>query len=269
MGHSLKAQKTHMTRINRDLGLAFPLPHKRLSDPREVRETFLEIMAAYCKLREKSVMWVGEKTPAHSGYVHEIARLFPEAKYLWIFRDGRDVALSMSKVPWLSVDIGVNFLIWLFYYRYQLIAKRLGIKILFVRYESLVNDPFCEMRRICDFLDVDFEPETAAGSGNLDGVLPWENSWKWLAGCPITNSRIGTWRRCLGREDIEFLEWLGGTALAEMGYDVVSSTRWWSHIHRLARVGFQAARFLWRSPFEDTVSQLSRLRVTRLEEHNG
>jgi hypothetical protein len=43
-----------------------------------------------------------EKTPQNSFVVPFLARAFPEAQFVHIIRDGRDVALSYSKEPWLQ-----------------------------------------------------------------------------------------------------------------------------------------------------------------------
>src|SRR5215211_938268 len=49
---------------------------------------------------------VGDKSPLHTDYVDEIFELYPEAKVIHIFRDGRDVAVSLMHHFWnLSKDI--------------------------------------------------------------------------------------------------------------------------------------------------------------------
>ena len=44
-----------------------------------------------------------EKTPLHSLMVAELAAVYPEAHYVHLVRDGRDVARSMSQVPFFGV----------------------------------------------------------------------------------------------------------------------------------------------------------------------
>jgi glycosyltransferase involved in cell wall biosynthesis len=48
---------------------------------------------------------VGDKSPLHTDYVDEIYELYPEAKVIHVFRDGRDVAVSLMHHFWnLSKD---------------------------------------------------------------------------------------------------------------------------------------------------------------------
>lgn len=42
----------------------------------------------------------GDKTPHYLGNVEDIVELFPNAKFIYIIRDGRDVALSLLRKPW-------------------------------------------------------------------------------------------------------------------------------------------------------------------------
>jgi len=45
-----------------------------------------------------------EKTPRNSTVVGFLADVFPDAKFIHIYRDGRDAALSLSKKPWFTKE---------------------------------------------------------------------------------------------------------------------------------------------------------------------
>lgn len=47
-----------------------------------------------------------EKTPRNSFLVPRLAELFPDASFVHIVRDGRDVALSLLQLPWFRADGG-------------------------------------------------------------------------------------------------------------------------------------------------------------------
>ena len=42
----------------------------------------------------KSILAIGDKTPAHSHHIPTLRSLFPEARFVHMLRDGRDVAVS-------------------------------------------------------------------------------------------------------------------------------------------------------------------------------
>src|SRR5207253_4289035 len=93
-------------------------------------------------LGNKRVAAFGEKTPEHTGHLPLIRQVFPEAKILVLYRDGRDVAASLSKMPWSSPNLYVNFLVWLYYHRaVQAANVRAWPGVHFARYEDIVADP--------------------------------------------------------------------------------------------------------------------------------
>jgi hypothetical protein len=122
-----------------------------------------EVYSAYARRRGKD-LW-GDKTPAYTGHVHILDRLFPDARYVHIIRDGRDVALSITQQWWGIKD----FASALGYWR-QLVETARGFlrtlpaeRFVELRFEDLVADPERELRRIAALLRVDFEPTMIDG----------------------------------------------------------------------------------------------------------
>lgn len=257
LGHSHPCQVRRLERINRDLQIELPPPATVVREGGPARHFFGRIAGAYLdRLGKRNVVYFGEKTPAHSGYVPRIRRTFPEAKLLWLYRDGRDVALSMRNVGWLDRHLGVNMLIWLFYYFQQRrLARDPSAPVLFVKYEDLVARPEQELARVTDFLELPFEPQVALGGGNREGVLEWEYAWKGRAFDTITTDRVGCWRKELLPAEVEHLEALGGGALCELGYELANArpSRWrtWS-----PRLVVEVLRFFRRAPWDETANQL-------------
>jgi len=58
----------------------------------EVNQAIYQVLA---KLKGKTIY--GEKTPEYGLYMHDLQRIWPESRFLNVIRNGRDVALSMSK----------------------------------------------------------------------------------------------------------------------------------------------------------------------------
>ena len=98
------------------------------------------------------------------------------------------------------------------------------MNLLVVRYEDLVRGPEVELRRIAEFLELDYEPQMAEGSGNLEGTLPWEADWKTRATTKITSARIGNWQRELSPAQVSQLERWGGRVLKELGYELSTNS---------------------------------------------
>jgi hypothetical protein len=55
-----------------------------------------------------------EKTPGHSLLINSLANYFPDAQFIHIIRDGRDVALSMLKHSWIVSELEeINRIFWI------------------------------------------------------------------------------------------------------------------------------------------------------------
>ena len=243
------ARDRHLARIRRDLGVHVPVP-RHLGSCDEIRRFYHELCRAYVEKNHKpGLTHFGEKSPVHLSYLCEIARLFPQAKIILVYRDGRDVALSLTRVPWTSADLYVNFALWLYCYRLQKGGEiSLGARLLPVCYEHLASNPEAGFKRILVFLGLRSEPDVWQGCGNLAGIPGWEYPWKSRAAERITNSRIDLWREELGSQEIKVLERWGGRALNELGYALTTDERapipWWL----FPRVACKSLYWLWWRP---------------------
>lgn len=218
---SFRGQQRHWKRIEKYLRIQLDSPTRRIRPGVEAREHFGRLAKSYLdRMRHLGITHFGEKSPEHQLRIPQILETFPQARFVLIYRDGRDVALSLRKVEWMPNDLYVNFLVWLRYYRIQRrFLQQEPQRVICVRYEDLVQNPKAELRPILEFLGLDYEPQVAEGSGNRAGVRDDEMSYKRRALEPISSNRIGTWTRELTRKEIARLERWGGWALRELHYD--------------------------------------------------
>jgi len=101
----------------------------------------------------------GDKTPLFGSRIADIETLLPEARFVHIIRDGRDVACSWHR-QWFSPSNDLLELVsrW----HAEIVATRLAAQrvshYMEVRFEDLVDDPRAVLQRICSMLDLDFDP---------------------------------------------------------------------------------------------------------------
>jgi hypothetical protein len=103
----------------------------------------------------------GDKTPPYVEQVAAIGALLPEARFVHILRDGRDVALSYRD-KWFGPgdDLIAAARLW----RDRILAARTQSatltpgRYLELRFEDLIAEPERELRRVCAFLELPFEP---------------------------------------------------------------------------------------------------------------
>lgn len=103
-------------------------------------------------------MW-GDKTPgpSHTTHMPLLKSLFPDARFLHVIRDPRDVCLSMQKTFGKSLYRSAEM------WRQIVTAARsyghrLGRDYREVFYELLLQDPAAVMQEICEFIECEYIP---------------------------------------------------------------------------------------------------------------
>jgi hypothetical protein len=265
LGHTKQNQLKHVVRLNKDLGIELELPESGVRSDEEGRAFFSEMAERYVhRLGKKEVTWFGEKTPEHTGHLGRIRRLFPESKLLILYRDGRDVALSLSKTPWMCGGLYVSFIVWLYYQRLILRARESGIaNVHFACYEDIVANPEKEFASILDFLELPYEPLVAEGYGNCEGIPEREYRWKANALNRINTSRIGTFRSELSWSQIAILERLGQQTLSTFGYPLLTDGKNRLSPGFLMKLSYKMAAFVTHLPLYSLMNEIGEQMLAR------
>lgn len=178
----------------------------------------------------------GEKTPGYGALMPGIAALLPEARFVHVVRDGRDVAVSL-RAAWFAPSQDIAELATTWSDRSQLIAD-LGAEVphyLELRFEDLLRQPEASLRRVSAFLGLGFSPamlDPGPAAARLlaehgdrhrpDGsVLVTREARQALSRRtldPPDPSRIGSHRDALTAEEIAQFERIAGPALRRFGY---------------------------------------------------
>lgn len=215
-----RVNRRALNRLNRDLQINLEL-EGRLSD-QGVRDAYEAVSDQYsAQLGSPDATWFGEKTPDHLRHAERVAALFPEARFVLIHRDGRDVALSLSRVPWSPSDPLVNFAIWrqAAHFQERWLAAPSAPTVV-VRYEDLAREPEVAVRRVTDFLEIPYQSELVTQKRAPQGIPDWEMGWKSRATEAVNTDRIEVWRRELPAEVVDNMERLGGRELSQLGYSL-------------------------------------------------
>ena len=175
---------------------------------------------------------VGDKTPGYVRRMKTLHALWPQARFIHVIRDGRDVFLSMSSRPleqlkpgvfdsWLEHPVPTAALWWELNVRPGREAgNALGPELYYeVRYESLVADPGEECAKLCSFLGVQYDDsmlrfhEGRMGNKAEPGGKP---AWQ-----PIT-SGLRDWKSQMPAADLEEFEAAAGELLEELRYPLAA-----------------------------------------------
>jgi len=101
-----------------------------------------------------------DKTPGYALCVDALAATLPEAVFVHLIRDPRDVAASYRNASWGPRTLVAAGKMWADRVgAAQAAGQRLGPeRYLEVRYEDLVRDPSGSLAAVCSFIDLPFDP---------------------------------------------------------------------------------------------------------------
>jgi Sulfotransferase family len=220
----------------------------RLTERMPIGAAIATVYAVYAEERGKP-RW-GDKTPMYMQNLRLLERLFPDALFVHLIRDGRDAALSFLSMPqglmtetWMQPRSVAGFACQ---WRAEVVAagrvgRRVGAeRYLEVRYEDLVGDVEPVLRRIASFVRLAYEPAMADYAGNVDvSAKPHQQS---LRQPPTAGLR--DWRLQMPPEDVGAFDQVAGDLLDELGYE--------THEHpdpagRLRRASYGARGAAWRA----------------------
>jgi hypothetical protein len=177
----------------------------------------------------------GDKTPPYRRHLRRIERLLPEAHFIHVIRDGRDVAVSLRGLWWgPGYDVEAQAQFWAEEIRRTRQESRRVRHYAEVRYEELVGAPESTLRTVCDYVALRFEPgmltyhETAASrmaeyvqpfgpAGRPEDVKSFISIHERVIRSPDP-TRVGRWRTAMTDDERRRYEAVAGPLLRELGY---------------------------------------------------
>lgn len=194
----------------------------------------------------------GDKTPMYMGHLPLLERLFPDARYLHLIRDGRDAALSFLAVPagimtegWGHPRDAAGFACQ---WRTEVLAARaLGRRVgpgryLEVRYEALVEQPEHVLRQACEFAELPWEPGMLDYPEAVDvSAKPHQQS---LLRGPTPGLR--SWQAQMEQGDAAAFEAIAGDLLADLRYPPGRPARGPGARTRTRLVRYRVSTAAWR-----------------------
>ncbi len=192
------------------------------------RGLFLALLGAY--QAESGRPRIGEKSPLHGRCVERIRAVLPQAKFIHIHRDPRDVVASMLGMQWTQGTVRGLTRSWVKALCEHLRCLRVLPDSAYtgVRFETLVEKPEEELRRLCEFLGEPFDPAMLAFHQREErGYAEDEKAWKEQTRRPLSGQSIGRFQKDLTRRQIAQVERIVGPLLERFEYQ--------DHLPRLLR----------------------------------
>lgn len=162
-----------------------------------------------------------DKTPGYVLRIRLLARIFPEARFIHVIRDGRDVALAFSDVRFGPHSIGETAIYW----KRRVRRGRRSGQVLGpqryreVRYEALVADAEKVLVELCTFVELAFHPAMLRYFEHPEQSVE-------ATGDPGAHQRLllpptpglRNWADEMSATDLRVFEVVAGPVLDELGY---------------------------------------------------
>ncbi len=162
----------------------------------------------------------GDKTPLYVKIVPQLMVLYPEARFIHLIRDGRDVAISFIDAKFEGRCYDDDRFEWIDAIRRQFRYRMCSFndRILEVRYEELVRNSEATVRGICEFLGENFEPSMLEFRERRSMVPERGHHLHKALEKPIALDAIGVWRQRLSWPECFAMEACIYKELENLGY---------------------------------------------------
>lgn len=191
---------------------------------RDLFDGALEIIAKARSAHDRA--WIGPKDVWVIDFLPALARSFPEAKFVVIFRDPR--AVVGSNQPAKGTSQFGHPISYARHWRKNVSMTvqyrtdpALSSRICVVFYEAVLQDPQGEASRLCEFLDLPFDPAmvdpTAFKDFTRGGV--WAGNSSFENRPEIDRGRADRWRRVLEPEIAGMVDLVCGPEMRFAGYE--------------------------------------------------
>jgi hypothetical protein len=202
------------------------MPHLDIITGDSYKKLFISMISLVAKCySKKSDKIIGFKEVWTDEFILPLARTFTNFRFIQIIRDPRAVLASKkmqtSQYPWLFLARQwrkLSALAWI----YQQKDCQFRDRILLVKYEDLINKPEQTVKKICNHLEIYFDPKMIDPSTFVDGK---GNRWLQNTSFGIgknefdTNS-INRWKSTLTDHEKDYIEALCGAEMKLHGYDL-------------------------------------------------
>lgn len=185
------------------------------------RDILVNLISAYFETDSnlnqnfKKQFWV-EKTPRHLWHISSILRDFPQAKFIFIYRDPRDNYVSYKK-KWGDKLTPLAFAKAWNKSLYRINKANQGA-ILYIKYEDLVSNPIAQLEKVASFLSIGWDNVLTEPSkrGN-----PWRgNSMFGKSMDSISKENLGRYKKVIKNEDLIIIESYCQRLMNKYGYEL-------------------------------------------------
>ena len=201
-------------------------------------------------------------------FAFQLSLTFPEAQFVHLVRDPRDVALSFKRAPsgpktvyyaaerWLQEQV-----------RCLAFAQALSSRLFRIRYEDLLQDPEGQVKQLFEFLGLTYDPDVLAPDTRADRQASHTRYWENL-NQPILQGNTAKYRQGLKGREIACIEGLCAPVMRTLGYELEHESppaiRGYPHRLFLKMTDAGVRRLVYRRRIKNTEEAVARQKRAKI-----
>lgn len=184
------------------------------------------ILKLYGEATKTEAKYFLDKTPRYHLVVEDIIRLFPEGKFIFLWRNPLAIIASLIETYGRKWNL-YTFKVDLFDGLTNLLSayEKFASKAYAIRYEDILSNPETQLQKMYSYMGLAFTPDILSSLDNVQfkgrmgdptGVKQYQeisqkpvDKWKYILANPVRK----TWCK-------NYLKWIGKERLTIMGYDL-------------------------------------------------
>ncbi len=192
----------------------------------ELEQSFAGIFAAMFERYAGYVnkpRW-GEKTPGNVFYVDRILEDFPNAQFVYIYRDCRDASAEFIQSQFGPTNAYTAAQMWRDGQQaVKPFRKSLNSDQWFnIKYEDFVRDPVEHLKNMCAFLGEEYHDALMEFHTTPVAQRRGKTKDNWALAHPITDRHVGIYKNQLSIDEQRIMTWVAGDLMRELGYEDLS-----------------------------------------------
>jgi hypothetical protein len=181
------------------------------------------IYTEYALQLNRNIKIWGDSTFMNTHYCKDIYSVYPNAKFMFLIRDGRDVAASFKAGgsgafdDWATPHFAANH--WNDSIEHLEWLKSKTTNVLLVKYEDLVNKPELTMRLVFNYLGENYPENMFDFHKNVPESDFYSPEHHQKLQQPIDSKSIGQWQNRLTKDEVDQITPVLAKNLPKFGYE--------------------------------------------------
>ena len=151
-------------------------------------------------------------------YAFPLKHHYPDAKFLYLYRDPRDYAASWMKVPLGFETPEQAVQVWVSEQRRcDILVNAFGLECIPVKYEELITNTELVMTRILEFIGEPLDVKCFSTDQEKNKEYSWNTYWKNLEK-PVMKDNFGNFQKTFDEDAIRMIELTCKEFMLRLGY---------------------------------------------------